>query len=62
MLSLVSYQCALKKHQRASKLVYFCAAILILKMEEDTQHFQHIMLYYFKKDKNTIETYTQKDL
>ena len=24
-------------------------------MEENTQHFQHIMLYYFKKGKNTIE-------
>ena len=33
----------------------FCAAILILKMEEDTQHFWHIMLYYFKKGKNTTE-------
>ena len=25
-------------------------------MEEDTKHFQHIMLYYFKKGKNTTET------
>ena len=24
-------------------------------MEENTQHFQHIMLYYFKKGTNTIE-------
>ena len=24
-------------------------------MEEHTQHFQHIMLNYFKKDKNTTE-------
>ena len=24
-------------------------------MEENTQHFQHIMLYYFKKGKNTTE-------
>ena len=30
-----------------------CAAILILKMEEDTQHFWHTVLYYFKKGKNT---------
>ena len=30
----------------------FCAAILILKMEEDTQHFIFIMLYYFKEGKN----------
>ena len=26
-------------------------------MEENTQHFQCIMLYYFKKDKNTTETH-----
>ena len=32
----------------------FCAAILILKTE-DIQHFQHIMLYYYKKGKNTTE-------
>ena len=25
-------------------------------MEEDTQHFWHIKLYYFKKGKNTTET------
>ena len=34
----------------------FCVAILILKMEEDTQHFWHIMLYYFKKGKSAIDT------
>ena len=33
----------------------FCAAILILKMDENTQHFQHIMLHYFKKVKNATE-------
>ena len=33
----------------------FCVAILILMMEENSQHFWHIMLYYFKKDKNTTE-------
>ena len=33
----------------------FCVAILILQMEENTQHFQHIMLYYFKKRKNATE-------
>ena len=33
----------------------FCVAVLILKMEENKQHLQHIMLYYFKKGKNTIE-------
>ena len=31
------------------------AAILILKMEENMQHFQCIMPYYFKKGKNTTE-------
>ena len=34
----------------------FCAAILILKMEENIQDFQHSMLYYFKKGKTTGET------
>ena len=34
----------------------FCVAILTLKMEENTQHFQHIMSYYFKKGKNATET------
>ena len=34
----------------------FCVAILILNMEENKQHFWHIMLYYFKKDKNATET------
>ena len=34
----------------------FCVAILILKVEEEKQHFWHIMLYYFKKDKNTMGT------
>ena len=38
----------------------FCVAILILKMEENKQHFQHIMLYYFKKCK--IATETQKKI
>ena len=33
----------------------FCVAILILKMEGNMQHFQHIMLYDFKKGKNAIE-------
>ena len=34
----------------------FCAAILILKIEEYMQHFQRVMLYYFKKGKNPTET------
>ena len=39
-----------------SKLVSFCAAILLLKMEANTQHFSILMLYYFKKGKNAAET------
>ena len=34
----------------------FYVAILILQKEENTQHFQHITLYYFKKGKNAAET------
>ena len=33
----------------------FYGAILILKIEENMQHFQHIMLSYFKKGKNPTE-------
>ena len=33
----------------------FYVAILILKMEENMQHFWHIMPYYFKKGKNANE-------
>ena len=29
-------------------------------MEEDTQHFQHIVLYYFSKGKNATETQKKK--
>ena len=50
----MSYQRAFKK--KLSQLVNFCVAILILKVEEKKQHFQHIMLYYFKKGKNATET------
>ena len=39
----------------------FYVAILILKMEENYQHFQHIMLYYFKKGKSTTKM-QKKDL
>ena len=35
--------------------MHFCAAILILKMEENMHHFQCILLYYFKKGKNLTE-------
>ena len=47
----------------------FYADILILKIEENMQHFQHIMLYYFKqvkmlyyfkKGKNASETEKKK--
>ena len=46
--------------KRTSKLVNFCVAILILKMEENKQHFQHIMLYYFMEGKNTTEMQKKK--
>ena len=53
--------CHISVHlKNLSKLVNFCAAILILKMEEDMQHFWHIMLYYFKEGKNA--TKTQKEI
>ena len=56
-LSLLSHTsqglaCILKE---MPKLVNFCVAILILKKEENMQHFWHIMLYYFKKGKNITE-------
>ena len=38
----------------------FCITILILKREGNKEHFQHIMLYYFKKGKNATETHTKK--
>ena len=37
--------------KKTPKLVNFCAAILILKIEEDKQHFWCIVLYYFNKGK-----------
>ena len=40
-------------------MVNFWVAILILKMEENKQYFQHIMLYYFKKGQNATETHTK---
>ena len=36
-------------------MLNFCVAILILKMKEKKKHFQHTMLYYFKKGKNTTK-------
>ena len=41
--------------KRLIKIDEFCVAILILKMEEKKHHFQHIMLYYFKKGKNATK-------
>ena len=38
-----------------SKLVSFCVAILIPKMQEKKQHFWHIMLYYSQKGKSSTE-------
>ena len=38
----------------------FCVAILTLKMEDDMQHFWHIILYYFKTGKSA--TATQKKM
>ena len=35
-------------------------AILILKIEENRQHFWHIMLYYFKENKNATEMQKKK--
>ena len=46
---------SIKKKKTHIKLVNFCVAILILKMEENKQHFLHIMLYYFKNSKNAIK-------
>ena len=37
-------------------MVNFCVVILIMKMEENKQHFWHIMLHYFEKGKNATET------
>ena len=34
----------------------FCIVIVILKMEENIQHFWHIVLQNFKKGKNATET------
>ena len=42
--------------KNSSKLVNFYAAIIILKMEENAQHFWHTTLYYLKKSKNATET------
>ena len=54
----MSYQCPF--FENLSKLVNFCAAILILKIEENMKHFWCITLYYFKKGKNATETQKKK--
>ena len=36
--------------------------MLILKMEEDVQHFWCIVLYYFKKGENTAENAKKKKI
>ena len=41
-------------YKKLTKIGEFCAAILILKVEEDTQHFWCTILY-FKKGKNSTE-------
>ena len=45
--------------KNSSKLVNFCVAFLILKMEGKKQHFWHFMLHYFKKGKKATETQEQ---
>ena len=56
IVTAVISACTLKN---VSKLVNFCVAILI-SMEENMQHFQHIMLYLFKKGKIATETQKKK--
>ena len=52
-MTAVISTCILKKN--LSKLVNLGAAILTLKMGENTQHFWHIMLHDFKKGENATE-------
>ena len=41
--------------ENLSKVVNFCAAILILKLDGKQQYFWHIMLFYFKEGINATE-------
>ena len=41
--------------KKTSKLVNFCAAILIMKMEEDTQHFQLLCITISRKVKMQLK-------
>ena len=52
----LSYQCAFKK---TSKLGNFCIAILILKVEENKQHFG-ILCFIISKGKNTTKMQKKK--
>ena len=52
--------CHISVHLKKSILVNFCVAFLILKMEENIQHFWHVMFYYFKKGKNATETHKKE--
>ena len=58
--TVIEQQYKIKKKKNLSILVNFCVAILILKIEENMQHFQHIMLYYFKKGKNATKKQKKK--
>ena len=46
--------------KKTLKLVNFCVAILILKLEEKKEHCQPVICYYFKKGK-TQPKHTKKD-
>ena len=56
-MTAVISPCVFKKN--LSKLVNFCVAILIVKMEKEGT-FQH-MLYYHKKGKNAIKMQRKKE-
>ena len=58
--SLVTAVISVSIFKKASKSVNVCVTILILKMEEEQQHFQHIMLYYFNKGKKGTEMQKKK--
>ena len=40
----------------------FCVAILILKIEENVQHFWPVMVYFFRKGRNTTEIKKKKKI
>ena len=53
IVTAIISSCTKRKH--TSKFVVFCIEILIVKMEENKQHLQHIMLCYFKRSKNALK-------